>query len=179
MAAGNEYGFLVWLGASVPHLGFATAMLGDPATGTQLIRDGVAGWRGAGSALFVSYYLYGLAKAHHQAGELDAALAALDDALDHSERHAERFHVAELRRERAALLRDMGDAARAEADLRTAVQVAAEQGARLFELQALADLVQHGAATEADSLRLHDLAFELEPRVDAVTAARALTGGLV
>jgi class 3 adenylate cyclase/tetratricopeptide (TPR) repeat protein len=179
MAVANEYGFLVWLGASVPHLGFATAMLGDPGTGAQLINDGVAGWRGAGSALFISYYMYGLARAHRQAGDLEAALAALDDAIDHGERHAERFHLAELRRERGAVLGALGDTERATADLNTAVDVAAAQGARLFELRGLVDLVELGAATEVQVQRLQQLAFELAPSVDAVVAARALVGGRV
>ncbi len=173
MAVASEHGFLVWMGAAVPHLGIATAMLGDTETGIGMIRQGIDGWHGVGSALFVSYWQHGLGLAYEAAGDLDKALEAVDAGIDHSERHAERFHLAELHRLRARLLAARGDDEAAR-DWRLAAEVARGQGARLFELLALSDLAAAGAIDDLERARLEELAKLLDEELRAVPTSPAL-----
>jgi tetratricopeptide (TPR) repeat protein len=173
MAVASEHGFLVWMGAAVPHLGIATAMLGDTDTGIRLIREGVDGWRGVGSGLFVSYWQHGLGLAYEAAGDVDAALDAVDAGIEHSERHAERFHLAELHRLRARLLAARGDDD-ATRHWRLAARIGRRQGARLFELLALSDLAAAEAVDDLERARLEELATLLHDDLSAVPTSPTL-----
>jgi tetratricopeptide (TPR) repeat protein len=163
MAIGQEHGLLVWIGAAYPHLGIATAMLGDATQGVGMISEGVTAWRGAGSALFISYYQHGLGLALEAAGDWGAALRAVDDGIAHAWNHAERFHLSELHRLRARLLSKDGRTAEAAAERRYAAEVANVQGARLFEVLALQDLCETGEHRPDELARLADLVEELWP----------------
>ncbi len=179
MAVADEHGFMVWLGAAFPHLGIATAMLGDPSAGIEMIEEGLAGWRAAGSALFVSYYEHGLALAYERAGDPVEALRSVGAGIDHAERHNEHFYVAELHRLRARLHDHLGDTELGSTKRRLAASIANSQGAWLFELRALVDLVESGTSTPDERVRLSEIASEMvastptaDRRDDAV--ARAL-----
>ena len=161
MAVADEHGFLVWLGAAFPHLGIATAMLGDPATGIEMIKEGLIGWRAAGSALFISYYEHGLALAHERAGDPVEALRSVGAGIEHAERHNEHFYLAELHRLRARLHDQLGDTELGSGKRRLAASVAKSQGARLFELRALVDLVDSGVSTPDERERLRVITSEL------------------
>jgi tetratricopeptide (TPR) repeat protein len=171
----TEYGFLVWHGAALPHLGIAVAMLGDTATGIDMTTQGIALWRASGSGLFVSYYEHGLGLSHEAAGDLEAALRAADAGVEHSELHAERFHLAELHRLRGRLHEGLGSVDDAIIERRRAASVAASQGARLFELHALHDLASSGAADPSECARHAELATLLDADIPIVAAARSLS----
>ena len=91
-----------------------------------------------------------LAEAEPQAGDVDRALAVLDEALATSERIGHRTFDAELHRVRGEMLvkRDPANPAPAEEALQIAIAVAKQQGTRSFELRAalsLAELYQSTA----------------------------------
>jgi class 3 adenylate cyclase/tetratricopeptide (TPR) repeat protein len=185
MAIGSEHGFLVWMGAAYPHLGLATAMLGDPLKGVQMISDGISAWRAAGSGLFVTYFQFGLALAYEAAGAPVPALGAVDGGIAHAWDHSERFHLAELHRLRARLLTSDGRYREAAAERRYAAGVANLQGARMFELLALSDLCASGECGAREATRLQELAAQLEPEaqglsdvVPLISRAAALARGV-
>jgi class 3 adenylate cyclase/tetratricopeptide (TPR) repeat protein len=167
----SEHGFLVWLGAATPHVGAALAAMGDPTAGNDLISDGLAGWRASGSGLFVSYYEHARALALELAGDLPGALAAARAGLDHAERHAERFHVAELLRLHGRLSDQLGDPDVGDAQRRRAIEVAHRQGAVVFELRALVELTATGRGSGAERSRCAELLDRIgeEPGVLATT----------
>jgi adenylate cyclase len=93
-----------------------------------------------------------LAEAEASAGETDAGLRRLDDALAELERTEERLYEAEMHRIRAGILlrRDLADTAAAEQSLQTAIAVAQSQKARSFELRAALSLAKLYGATNRD-----------------------------
>jgi tetratricopeptide (TPR) repeat protein len=161
MAMGEEHGFLVWIGAGYIHLGIATAMLGNPTIGANMITEGIEAWRSAGSGLFVSYFRHGLGLAWEAAGDRKAALSAVDDGIAHTRDHAERFALAELHRLRARLLAAEARGRDAAAERREAARVANRQGARMLELLALADLCQADQHQPPEARRLAELVDQL------------------
>jgi len=85
-----------------------------------------------------AYFLGLHATALSRAGDTDAALDVVIDALDAVERSGERFYAAELHRQRGELLLAKGDdRAGATRSLETALHIAREQRARALERRAL------------------------------------------
>ena len=78
-----------------------------------------------------------LAEAEAAAGDLDRALAVLNEGLAAAERTGFRAYEGELHRARGEMLLrcDPGNPAHAEEALRTAIAVAKKQGTRSFELR--------------------------------------------
>jgi predicted ATPase len=113
----------------------------------------------------VPYFLLGLALCHRAAGNLDAALTAIDDALAGSARHGERYLDAELHRVRGELLLQQGNQPQdAEADLRAAARIAAEQGGLLLELRAAASLYKAHPGRPTERVPLHGIIAALKSR---------------
>jgi predicted ATPase len=85
-----------------------------------------------------------LAEAEASAGETDAGLRRLDDALAELERTEERLYEAEMHRIRGEILlqRDPADTAAAERSLQAAIAIARSQKARSFELRAALSLAK-------------------------------------
>ena len=70
--------------------------------------------------------------AHHHLGHASEALRSAEAAIAHAERTGERMFESEIRRHYALLLVAAGDAKRAKAELRRAIEVARQQGASVF-----------------------------------------------
>jgi len=96
-----------------------------------------------------------LAEAEASAGETDAGLRRLDDALAELERTEHRWYEAEMHRIRGEILlkRDPADTAAAEQSLQAAIAIAQSQKARSFELRAALSLAKLycAAGREADA----------------------------
>jgi predicted ATPase len=106
------------------------------------IAAGLADQQSSGARLALVHDLVLLAEARAAAGDLEAALALLDDALGHADRSGERWYDAELHRSRAAVLRRLGRDGDAAVSLARAVDVARSQGARLWELRGAHELAR-------------------------------------
>jgi predicted ATPase len=141
------------------YAGWIAADEGRVEEGTRLLAECLASFRRAGVVLLTPHYGAMLSDARLLGGDADAALAHAEEALRVSARTGEAWFDAELRRRSGlALLRlnRPGDAARAEAEFRRALEIASAQSALLFELRAARDLARllrgQGRAAEARDL---------------------------
>jgi DNA-binding SARP family transcriptional activator/predicted negative regulator of RcsB-dependent stress response len=151
------------------------------ATTLGRLRSAIDAFKSTGARLRLSYYLALLADAHLRAGEANAGLALVEEALSLGRETSERWWDAELHRLRGELLLSGGaEAAEAEAALKRALEIARGQQARSLELRAARALagVWAGAGRTAEARDL------LAPLVSFFTeglespdlkAARALT----
>jgi predicted ATPase len=126
-----------------------------------------------------------LAEAEANAGETDAGLRRLDDALAELEDTENRLYEAEMHRIRAGILlkRDPADTAAAERSLQTAIAIAQSQKARSFELRAALSLANlyHAANRDADAHAVLAPAVEGFPptqQFPELTEAQALLSAL-
>ena len=149
------------------------------------MRRGVEQLRGLNYVLFDGLVNIALAEAEARAGDVDRAVATLDEALATSERIGHRAFDAELHRARGEILlkRDPANPVPGEEALRAAIAVAREQRTRSFELRgalALAKLHQSiGRHAEAHAV-LEPALEGFSPTVEMpeIAEARALLAGL-
>jgi len=128
----------------------------DGADESRLVemRRGLAIVREQGNVWFLPSLEPALAEAEASAGETDAGLQRLDDALAELEGTEERWYEAEMHRIRAEILlkRDpAGAAGAAELSLQVAIAVAQSQKARSFELRATLALAKLYRAGNRDT----------------------------
>jgi predicted ATPase len=119
------------------------------------MRRGVAIVREQGQLVNMSLFEAARAIAETRAGETDAALHRLDDALAELERTENHWYEAELHRIRADILleRDPADTAAAEQSLQAAIAIAQSQKARSFELRGALSLGSFYHAVNRDAMR--------------------------
>jgi predicted ATPase len=124
--------------------GWVAADGGALTDGLEGMRGGAASLRAQNALVFDGLIKIALSEAEARAGDLERALAALDEALATVERTGYRAFQAELRRARGEMLlrRDPADFAEAEKALQTAVAIARRQGTRAFELRAALSLAK-------------------------------------
>jgi predicted ATPase len=124
-----------WAGIAVFLQGWAMSRLAE-------MRHGLAIYREQGRIWLLPEAV--LAEAEASAGETEAGLRRLDDALAALERTEERLYEAEMHRIRAEILlkRDQADSAAAERSLQAAIAVAQSQKARSFETRAALSLAR-------------------------------------
>ena len=134
------------------------------------MRRGIAINREQGLVGFLPASEAALAEAEADAGETDAGLRRLDDALTEVGRTEQRWCEAEMHRIRAEILlkRDPTDTAAAEQSLQIAIAVAQSQKARSFELRAALSLAKLYRATKRDT----DAHAVLAPAVEGFPSTR-------
>jgi len=117
------------------------------------MRRGLAIVREQGNVWFLPSLEAALAEAEARAGETDAGLRRLDDALAEAERTEQRWYEAEMHRIRGEILlkRDPADNAAAEQSLQAAIAIAQSQKARSFELHAALSLAKLYRAANRDA----------------------------
>jgi predicted ATPase len=126
---------------------------GEGKAGLAEMRRGLDISREQGRFWFWPSFQAALADAEAGAGETDAGLWRLDDALAESERIEERWYEAEMHRIRGEILlkRDPADTAAAEQSLQAAIAIAQSQKARSFELRAALSLAKLHRAVNRDA----------------------------
>jgi predicted ATPase len=160
--------------------GFCLTALGHPDEGIPLLSSALADYRAGANALHIPLFLTMLADAERMAGQVDAGLAHIDEALTMLDATDEKWGEAEILRVRGELLHISGDQLSAEASFRGAIARSERQGAKLFELRActsLARLWRHrGDRTQALQLLAPVYAWFTEGfnAVDLVEARRLL-----
>ena len=161
--------------------GWAAADAGALAEGLEGMRRGVGILRDQSAEFFDGLTKIALAEAEAHAGDVDRALAVLDEALATCDRKGFRAFEAELHRVRGEMLlkRDPASPAPAEDEYQTAIAVAGQQGARSFELRAALSLAKLYRSTGRPAVAHAVLAPALEgfaptPEMPEIAKAQAL-----
>jgi predicted ATPase len=142
MALATERGFPMYRALGTIYRGWGKARTGDVAEGLSLLRSGSSAYRATGAEYTMPYYIALLAKACDIADKVDEASTLLDDALQIAEGIGERWFTAELYRHKGQVLLRQGHPEAAEELYRTALGIAEEQEAKLWELRAAVSLAQ-------------------------------------
>jgi predicted ATPase len=118
--------------------GWVLAMQGDAVTGVAHIRQGLEAMQRISQKLYRPYYLSLLAEAYSQAGQIEAGLSTLAEALTLVEATDERWWEAELYRLQGELFLRLThpDISQATACFHQALDVARRQQAKSLELRA-------------------------------------------
>ncbi|MGH8185108.1 MAG: hypothetical protein ACREUC_00985, partial [Steroidobacteraceae bacterium] len=140
-------------------LGAAVVEDGEMGEGLTLLQEALAAARATGSTMFQPHLLTLLAAALLKGGCFADTQRTLDDAFELIGRSGERCYIAELHRlsgELALTSRAGADSRRlAERDLRTAIDIATQQGANLLALKAAISLARlRSADADGETLRL-------------------------
>jgi predicted ATPase len=138
----SEHGFPAWRIQGLIYRGWVQVKNGDAREGISMLRRGASAYRATGAELLVPHYFALLAEACECVGQIDEALSHLDDALRIVEGTGERWLAPELKRQKGQLLLGQGHSATAELLYRNALNQAAEQKAKLWELRAAVSLAQ-------------------------------------
>jgi class 3 adenylate cyclase/predicted ATPase len=156
IAVASEQGFPLWRAWGTIYRGWVKVKNGDVAEGISLLRSGSTAYRATGAEAWMTHNTALLAGACEIAGQVEEAVTLLDDALQLVERTGERWLEPELHRHKGQLLLRQGHAEAAEELYRKALSIAAEQGAKLWELRAAMSLARlrrdQGRHTEAHNL---------------------------
>ena len=156
VAITTDQGLPHWRAGTTIYQGWAKVKRHNISEGISLLRSGLNAFRAIGAEMWMPQFIAFLATAHQIAGEVEEALGLLDDALQVVERTGERWFAAELNRLKGELLLGRGDTAVAEELYRTAVRIAQEQEAKLWELRAATSLARlhcdQGRRSEAGDL---------------------------
>ncbi|MBV9755608.1 MAG: AAA family ATPase, partial [Alphaproteobacteria bacterium] len=134
-------GFALWRAFAIAHRGWCLAALGDTGAAVSLLTTSLAENEATGTGFQIPGVLVLLAEACRMAGQHHAALRHLAEA----QRRAEQMQLAWLQAETLRLRGDLllqHDRMGAESSYREALQLARDQGGRLFELRAATGLAQ-------------------------------------
>ena len=139
----REHDLSLWRAYGAFLEGLARAESGAPG-GVLEERRGVELLRDQNVLMFDGLLKIALAEAEARAGDVDRALAILDEALATCDRTGHRAFEAELHRARGEMLlkRDTADTVPAEEALQTAIAVSRRQATRSFELRAAQSLAK-------------------------------------
>ncbi len=143
----QEHGIPYWHSWGVMLDGWVRARRGQNAAGLARMADGLAAYRATGAEVGVAHFLVTLAEAHLEAGEREAGLRLVDEALALSGRNGNRYFEPEAWRVRGLILLEMSRFGRGGRDspvgcLQHARELAREWGARAFELRAATALAR-------------------------------------
>jgi predicted ATPase len=143
-ALAAEQGFAHFLATGTFFHGWAQAGSGDLESGIEEMQRGIVAKQATGAQLKVPYYLSLLAMAHARVGEPARAAPLVGEALERIEKTGERWFEAEAYRIKGEVVLRFADPDQAEADrcFRRAIEVARNQGAKLWELRAASSLAR-------------------------------------
>jgi predicted ATPase/DNA-binding winged helix-turn-helix (wHTH) protein len=154
----RDHGFAYWLAFGTIMRGWSLAIQGLWAEGHAQLHGGLDAWRATGSGNSGPYFLTLLVEAQRQAGQSQAGLTVLTEALTLVDTTGERWYEAELYRLKGELLLQHtgSNASQAEPCFQHALAIARRQQAKSLELRAAMSLArlwqQQGKRQEAHDL---------------------------
>lgn len=153
IAVSQEHGFVIWLGIGHVQLAVAMAALGDPKTASGILEAASAAFLASGAELGSPFMLAWIARVHWALGDPDKALTTVEHGLAFSARTGERYMDSDLYRLRGEICAQRSEGQLARAAIMSALKVARQQNARLFELRAALSLVESAEDTESGDAR--------------------------
>jgi predicted ATPase len=143
LALSTQHGFPYWAAPAEILHGWALAEQGQDKAGIAQIRRGLAAWRATGAEFWWPYNVALLAEAYQKAGQAEAGLALLTEALAVVHKSEERMWEAELYRLQGEVLLTLPPSralSSPEACFRQALDIARRQQAKSLELRAAMSL---------------------------------------
>jgi class 3 adenylate cyclase/predicted ATPase len=137
-----DAGFRLWQAGSAILCGWSFGEAVDPEAGRLEIQRGMAEWRATGAEYMLPYFLALLAQVELKAECPQSALPMLEEALIRVERTGERWYEAEIHRLEGEVLVALDRLADAKTCFVRALEVAAGQQARFWELRAALSLAR-------------------------------------
>lgn len=148
--------------------GWCLSVIGAHADALAALTSGMSAYRATDSVLYLSGFLRMSAEAHGRAGEINAAMRLIEEALTVMQATDQRWDEAEIHGVHGMLLRAAGDEVAAGRALRHACAIAGKHGAKLWELRARCNLlVGQDGATDASA----DAKDQLQMLVDSIEGA--------
>jgi DNA-binding winged helix-turn-helix (wHTH) protein/predicted ATPase len=142
VAITTEQGFPAWHAQGTVYRGYTKVKSGDVAKGISLLRSGLSAYRATGTETWMPHLIALFATACQLAGQIEEGLILLDDALQIVKSRRERWLNAELNRQKGQLLLRQGHTEAADKLYLKALNIAEEQGAKLWELRAAMSLAR-------------------------------------
>lgn len=136
IAISSQYGFPYYYAWGTMLRGSALAAQGRGEAGIEMMLGGLKAMIDTGAELRKPYYLSLLAEAYAGQGQVEQALAFVQEAMATSAATGEHWKDAELHRIRGGLLLAEGDESAAEAAFQAAIAVADRQQAKSLQLRA-------------------------------------------
>ncbi|MEQ8661810.1 MAG: hypothetical protein RLW62_13430, partial [Gammaproteobacteria bacterium] len=166
---GSKRGSPFWSAVTATYAGWALCSQGRCEEGLVRMRDGIDRFVASGHGLSQVHMRVALAEGLGMAGELRAALAALDETLAVSAATGEVHYLPEVHRLRGDFLRRLGASgtsaehaaylAQADTAVREALELARRQGARSLELRAAISRFVLHSQRESEEIAQHELAL--------------------
>jgi tetratricopeptide (TPR) repeat protein len=140
----RERGIPVWIAFGTFYEGWLKWRCGNREAGIAEMHEGLHLMRSQRQGVFMPQLMALLAETEAEAGQPHAALATLDVQLATIEQTGQRWFLAELHRLRGTILLQLrpSGAIEAEAAFKHAIEIARNQAAKLFELQAAVSLAR-------------------------------------
>jgi predicted ATPase len=158
VALADAKGATYWKAQGTAVLGSLLAVTGKASDAVRAITSGITSLRSTGTVLYYPFFLWHLAMAYADLGQLDDAGRCIDDAIEKAERSQEMWCEAEVHRiaGEIALKSPQPDAAKAETYFERGLALARVQHAKAFELRAAMSMARlwrdQGKLTEARDL---------------------------
>jgi predicted ATPase len=144
IALADERGATYWKALGTVERGSLFALSGKASDAVPAITSGITSLRSTGATLYEPYYLFYLAMAYAELGQLDDARRCIDDAIEKVETSKERWCEAEVHRiaGEIALKSLVPDPEKAEAYFDRALAVARRQQSKSWELRAATSMAR-------------------------------------
>jgi class 3 adenylate cyclase/predicted ATPase len=158
VALADEKGALLWKAYGMMIQGCLLALTGKASNAVEMITSGIAAWRSTGATGWTPWYLSYLARAYAECGQFDDARHCIGEAMTAVETTKEKWCEADIHRiaGEIALTSPEADAAKAEAHIERALEIARERQAKSWELRAGMSMARlwrdQGKRTEARDL---------------------------
>jgi predicted ATPase len=143
VALSNEHGYAFHLSLGTIVREWALAELTSGQDGVSLLEEALSTYRRAGVGVRVPLFMLLLVEGHAKFGSRTRGLNYLAEAEQLTKTTDEHTEEAEVCRLRGDLLLGMGDCAAAEQSYHQALEIAARQGAKAYELRAAVGLARH------------------------------------